>query len=779
MQYGVASVSGGASVAAGGCAAPPANINAAINSAGSLLSCLVSANPALNRPEIIFNIFLSPLTISSGYCSSYSGEHDNSNGFAFGIIPMACNGSFNALTSTITHEMVEAATDPNPPWGFNDPTKLNGEIGDLCGNFAFPFLFGSVQGYWSNSTNGCVTGFANRTPVSFASPGSICGTGPNMHIVVNGTFGPTPWDVVSNQGPTGQSVYLAVLVKRGRNSWSAGNFGTFPPNPVGFGGVSWSQGAGPGGTDQIQIFGFNVAYGTSGQVVSPGDVVRIVVFQPLNGVAALTEVPASGAAKFAGPLFAGDPGGPGGTGEVFGSLQDSEGCTVQGASVSLSAPSGTNLTSQTATTDANGFFSDTFTAPAVAGQDMITVTIPMTNPPVVASASFDVIPKLDILHWDQGDTTGSQTTTLTGLGFDSSTSIVFGPNNPARVLSVSADHSTVTIQTPSSPLPSPAVGVVAVGATVNGEGGSGLQYRYIRPGVPDLQFIGSVGLGGRAYSCNTGAITVNVYAADGTPQTVPVSLSAGYAALWSPPISLPLGGHFVRSETVTSGSTVTIQGGGPITAVNPQLPGSQVSESFPVLTFAQCAYITSFWGQIGHGVFLNPGVFQPINPACAGDCGGGGITTVYWPDTKNALVAKNFVAIQGTDAAALMKSYRVDGVSEQTERSLIAANPFVMAERKSGNRAEFMGPAIQIERVEQVRGSPNSSISGICRISLSMPAGASPKDTYTIVHLRPVGKRQAWIADDPSTVDFQRRAVTAIAKTTGTYALVRISSNTP
>ena len=152
---------------------------------------------------------------------------------------------------------------------------------------------------------------------------------------------------------------------------------------------------------------------------------------------------------------------------------------------------------------------------------------------------------------------------------------------------------------------------------------------------------------------------------------------------------------------------------------------------------------------------------------------------MFWADTESILNAKNFVAIQGNDAATLMKSYRVNGVSEQTERSLIATNPFVMAERKSGNSAEFLGPAIQIERLEQVRGASSTSISGTCRISFSMPAGSSPKYTYTIVHLRLVGKRQAWIADDPSTVDFQKHVVTAVAKTTGTYALVRVTSNAP
>ena len=68
-----------------------------------------------------------------------------------------CIGSlaaFDALTSTSSHELSEAITDPIPGQGWYD--QNNGEIGDICawktkqvGNY-------TVQLEWSNKANSCV-----------------------------------------------------------------------------------------------------------------------------------------------------------------------------------------------------------------------------------------------------------------------------------------------------------------------------------------------------------------------------------------------------------------------------------------------------------------------------------------------------------------------------------------------------------------------------------------------------------------------------------------------
>lgn len=98
----------------------------------------------------------------SSSCQSFCGYHDNINGQIFyAVMPYpdckGCTGSlaaFNALTSTSSHELCEAITDPVPGQGWYD--QNNGEIGDICawktkqvGNY-------TVQLEWSNSANSCI-----------------------------------------------------------------------------------------------------------------------------------------------------------------------------------------------------------------------------------------------------------------------------------------------------------------------------------------------------------------------------------------------------------------------------------------------------------------------------------------------------------------------------------------------------------------------------------------------------------------------------------------------
>ena len=63
-------------------------------------------------------------------------------------------GPFDALTSTSSHELCEAVTDPVPGQGWYD--DVNGEIGDICA-----WKIGKLGGYavqleWSNAKGACI-----------------------------------------------------------------------------------------------------------------------------------------------------------------------------------------------------------------------------------------------------------------------------------------------------------------------------------------------------------------------------------------------------------------------------------------------------------------------------------------------------------------------------------------------------------------------------------------------------------------------------------------------
>jgi hypothetical protein len=99
---------------------------------------------------------------SSLSCQTFCGYHDQINGTIFyGVMPYpGCTGclggmsDIDALTSTSSHELCEAITDPIPGQGWYDDN--NGEIGDICawqtkklGNYL-------VQLEWSNKNGSCI-----------------------------------------------------------------------------------------------------------------------------------------------------------------------------------------------------------------------------------------------------------------------------------------------------------------------------------------------------------------------------------------------------------------------------------------------------------------------------------------------------------------------------------------------------------------------------------------------------------------------------------------------
>jgi hypothetical protein len=98
----------------------------------------------------------------SASCQAFCGYHNamGSNIF-YAVMPYpGCNGCtgglsvLDALTSTSSHELCEAITDPIPGQGWYDDT--NGEIGDICAWQTKKIGNDTVQLEWSNSANRCV-----------------------------------------------------------------------------------------------------------------------------------------------------------------------------------------------------------------------------------------------------------------------------------------------------------------------------------------------------------------------------------------------------------------------------------------------------------------------------------------------------------------------------------------------------------------------------------------------------------------------------------------------
>ncbi len=114
----------------------------------------------------LYFLYLPPGTTvnlgGSASCQDFCGYHDATpNNVFYAVMPYpgcsGCQGGLspiNALTSTSSHELCEAITDPLPGQGWYDDS--NGEIGDICAWKTKQLGDFTIQLEWSNSAVSCL-----------------------------------------------------------------------------------------------------------------------------------------------------------------------------------------------------------------------------------------------------------------------------------------------------------------------------------------------------------------------------------------------------------------------------------------------------------------------------------------------------------------------------------------------------------------------------------------------------------------------------------------------
>ncbi|HKW72806.1 MAG TPA: hypothetical protein VJQ08_08265 [Candidatus Dormibacteraeota bacterium] len=128
----------------------------------------IASDPVVAQPtpSSLYFVFLPP-GVSAGMdggksCVNFCGYHDAIDGALFyAVMPYPdCDGCMggsavlDALTSTSSHELCEAVTDPVPGQGWYD--DANGEIGDICAWQTRRLGKYAVQLEWSNQQGKCV-----------------------------------------------------------------------------------------------------------------------------------------------------------------------------------------------------------------------------------------------------------------------------------------------------------------------------------------------------------------------------------------------------------------------------------------------------------------------------------------------------------------------------------------------------------------------------------------------------------------------------------------------
>lgn len=145
---------------------PPATI--ADSDIQALIQQEITNDSAVPQPtaNTLYFIYLPPgVTISldgGTSCSTFCGYHNDVNSAIFyAVMPYpdcaGCTGVLSvvdALTSTSSHELCEAITDPLPGQGWYD--DQNGEIGDICAWKTKKLGVFTVQLEWSNKAGQCI-----------------------------------------------------------------------------------------------------------------------------------------------------------------------------------------------------------------------------------------------------------------------------------------------------------------------------------------------------------------------------------------------------------------------------------------------------------------------------------------------------------------------------------------------------------------------------------------------------------------------------------------------
>ena len=124
-----------------------------------------SGMPQASASSLLF-VFLPPNVSASldgaTSCTNFCGYHSDIGGNLFyAVMPFpSCSGctgglsELDALTSTTSHELCEAITDPVPGQSWYD--NANGEIGDICAWQTKKLGAYTVQLEWSNSAGTCI-----------------------------------------------------------------------------------------------------------------------------------------------------------------------------------------------------------------------------------------------------------------------------------------------------------------------------------------------------------------------------------------------------------------------------------------------------------------------------------------------------------------------------------------------------------------------------------------------------------------------------------------------
>jgi hypothetical protein len=717
---------------------------------GYYADCLLAHHPEIDRSRAILNIFLPPQVkpLAGGhFCTGHGTAGHNQYGpasnVAIAVIPTATDcfdknqpASITTIVARTTHEMVEAATDPNP----HSPTGWD-EIADPCedaGNYTSPFLWAEIHGYWSNKANGCISALEDAVPQKpQIDKATACGNAGSVRFELDGTFSQPPWDLQSSGHGGDRTIFLNAKVS-GTHNWSAGNFLNVPPDPVGLGKIDWKVDS--HGKGSVIIHGFDNRYGSALSPgfaeIAPGDSVELSIWSTASGQLAKTKVPIPKASAID-PFQVTALSSPfvivGAPARLSGRVIAPGNCGMAGVNVSFAASDGPSaFPASWMPVAEDGSFFTSYTPSGLAGTHTVQVT-----QPVAASLAVPVHPAVKSVDRPLVSVLGGDPVVITGDGFTvpASVQIVQAGHALAGSGVTVSDVHTIHFLTPAAP----SSGSATITVSSAGLAGLPLDFEYFTPLVPVLRLVPQ----SCALGTTTATVEVDVYQPSGDVASGTVTLTA------QKPILLDDNLHPVTSLTVPPQTVVRISGGGTLDAVSSLAPTQHAGLVIPASSPPQCVSGSHYYA-VG-AAFVGAPVQSAVLQAVLGSDG----KSLTW--TQPGGSASAWLRAGGIAGSALARArsqtVRAVGTVElrrmATRATLLAAGP--------GNRVELMEPALEL-----ASPPPHASL------TVALPVGRPPA-SLRLLRRAPDG---AWSVVPASLTDHDGNArLTATISQPGLYAL--------
>ena len=196
-------------------------------------AALATLSPSSYDANTLFVVFLragqlvtaGSMNSTNDFCGYHSAEYVGSTLLSYAVMPNESSNpgcayaglnasAFSSMTSVLSHELVEAVTDPNPGTGWADP-KTHDEIGDICAGGMSPTISApspdqgasySLQLLYSDAAQSCL---AAKAPLMLSASAPAANTS-QVTATLSNAAGPISGATLDLLGPSGHLAAAAT-----------------------------------------------------------------------------------------------------------------------------------------------------------------------------------------------------------------------------------------------------------------------------------------------------------------------------------------------------------------------------------------------------------------------------------------------------------------------------------------------------------------------------------------------------------------------------------------